>query len=233
MSGAREREALPPLVGGILVGGASRRMGSAKALLEWHGETFVERITAALTAVVPEVALLGSSPELPPTLAGLRVIDDLPGAFGPLAGVLAAFAARPGAAWLIVTCDQPLLQTATLEWLIARRRVDRIAVLPRLVPGRIEPFPGIYEPGCRAALAAIAAGAAGVAGAASVEKAAGAAGAARGRGGSLQPLAGLAEVDIAPVPRALRGTLRGVNTAAEWAALRRQADRAAKDPDGV
>ncbi len=60
MSGAREREALPPLVGGILVGGASRRMGSAKSLLEWHGETFVERIATALTTVVPEVVLLGS-----------------------------------------------------------------------------------------------------------------------------------------------------------------------------
>ena len=223
MTGARAREALPPLVGGILVGGASRRMGSAKALLEWHGETFVERITTVLTTVVPEVVLLGSPPALPPALAGLQVIDDLPGACGPLAGVLAAIAARPGAAWLIVTCDQPLLQTATLAWLIARRQIDRIAVLPRLVPGRIEPFPGIYEPGCRAALAAIAGRAAGLANAA---------GAGRGRGGSLQPLAGLADVRIAPVPRALRGALRGVNTAAEWAALRRQADRAAKDPHG-
>ncbi len=106
------------------------------------------------------------------------MIDDLPGACGPLAGVLAAFAARPGAAWLIVTCDQPLLQTATLAWLIARRRIDRIAVLPRLVPGRIEPFPGIYEPGCRAALAAIAGRAAGVANAASARWAPGATGAA-------------------------------------------------------
>mgnify|MGYP003398753066 CR=1 FL=1 len=88
---------------------------------------------------------------------------------------------------------------------------------------RIEPFPGIYEPGCRAALAAIAAHAPGVANAA---------GAGRGRGGSLQPLAGLADVRIAPVPRALRGALRGVNTAAEWAALRRQADRATKEPAG-
>ncbi len=228
MSGARDSEALPPLVGGILVGGASRRMGSAKALLEWHGETFVERIMAALTTVVPEVALLGGAPDLPPRLAGLRVIGDLPGAQGPLAGLLAAFAARPDTAWLIVTCDQPLLSAATLEWLIGERRVDRIAVLPRLVPWRIEPFPGIYEPGCRAALAALAESAASAATAATGP---GASSTAPGRGGSLQPLAGLADVCIAPVPPALRGALRGVNTPAEWVALQRRADRAAKDPD--
>lgn len=218
MSGARDREVLPPLVGGILVGGASRRMGVAKSLLEWEGETFVERITAALTAVVPEVAFLGSAAALPETLAGLPVIGDLPGVQGPLAGLLAAFAARPDVAWLIVTCDQPLLQAATLEWLMGERRADRIAVLPRLEPGRIEPFPGIYEPACRAALAVLAdVGGSGGSGA-------------PGKGASLQPLAGVAGVCVVPVPPNLRRELRGVNTPGEWAALRRLSDQAT-DPD--
>ena len=50
MPGDRLSSALPPLVGGILIGGGSRRMGRPKALLEWDGATFVERIAAALRA---------------------------------------------------------------------------------------------------------------------------------------------------------------------------------------
>jgi molybdopterin-guanine dinucleotide biosynthesis protein A len=204
-----QRAALPPLVGGLLVGGGSRRMGSAKALLEWEGESFVERIAGVLAEVVPELALLGSALLLPAKVAGLPAISDRAEIQGPLAGLLGAFAARPGAAWLVLTCDQPLVSRAALEWLIGERRANRIAVLPRLAPGRIEPFPGVYEPACLPALAALAGG---------------------GRRGSLQPLAELAEVRVVPVPLRLRGELRGVNTPAEWAELRRDAGRPAKDP---
>ncbi len=222
MSADRQLDPLPPLLGGILVGGASRRMGSAKALLEWAGETFVERIARALAATVPELFLFGSGVEMPATLARYAVVPDAAGASGPLAGLLAAFALRPGAAWLMLTCDQPRLDTRTLSWLIGERRGDRIAVLPRLTAERIEPFPGIYEPRCLPELEALAA-------------AAESAPAARpGRGGSLQPLAGHPDVRIAEVPRRFAGAFLGVNTPAELAVLRRGAGSAGtgRDRDG-
>ncbi|MEO8198556.1 MAG: NTP transferase domain-containing protein [Thermoanaerobaculia bacterium] len=209
----RQFAALPPLVGGILIGGASRRMGRPKALLEWQGESFLERIAGSLAAVVPEVFLLGSGIVLPAGVAGLPVVADVAGVGGPLAGLLSAAAARPDAAWLVLTCDQPLLTPAALAWLIGERRADRIAVLPRLTPGRLEPFPGIYEPGCRAALAGLAmAAAAGPAG-----------------GASLQPLGETAGVGVVPVPPALAAEFRGVNTLAEWTDLCRFAGRATKE----
>lgn len=210
----RKLAALPPLVGGILIGGASRRMGRPKALLDWQGESFLERIAGALAAVVPEIFLLGSGLELPAGVASLPVVADAAGVGGPLAGLLSAAAARPDAAWLVLTCDQPLLTPAALAWLIGERRADRIAVLPRLAPGRLEPFPGIYEPGCRAALAALAeVGTAGP-----------------GKGASLQPLGGMAGVGVVTVPLALAAEFRGVNTPAEWTDLRLSAGRAAKEP---
>lgn len=210
MQDPRQCEALPPLVGGILIGGGSRRMGSAKALLQLQGGSFVERIAGALAAVVPEVALLGCASELPAKVAAFPAVADAAGVGGPLAGLLGAFAARPDAAWLILTCDQPLISAATLEWLVGERRADRIAVLPRLTPGRIEPFPGIYEPGCRSALARLAAPSA---------------------GGSLQPLVGVEGVRVVAVPARLAGEFRGVNTPEELADLRRHADRTAGDSD--
>ncbi len=212
----RQFAVLAPLVGGILIGGASRRMGSPKALLEWQGESFLERIARTLAAVVPEVALLGSGIALPAGVASLSVVADGGGVAGPLAGLLSAAAARPDAAWLVLTCDQPLLSPAALAWLVGERRADRIAVLPRLVADRIEPFPGIYEPGCRAELAALAAGAG------------------PGKGASLQPLGALAAVGVVPVPPAFAAEFQGINTPADWADLRRHSGHAAKvsAPDG-
>ena len=173
-------------------------MGTPKALLEWEGESFVERIAATLESVVSEVTLLGSVAGLPDAVASLPVVVDRVGANGPLAGLLAAFSARAEVAWLVLTCDQPLLSMAALEWLIGERRADRIAVLPRLSARRVEPFPAIYEPACRAVL----------------EELAG-----PGRSGSLQPVADLAQVHVVDVPPALGGEFRGVNTPAEWAEL--------------
>lgn len=212
MPADRPSSPLPPLVGGILVGGGSRRMGRSKALLEWQGATFVERIAATLRAAVPEVVLLGSATGLPVSLGHLPLVADPPGPQGPLAGVLAALDFRPGFAWLILTCDQPLLTAATLDWLIAGRRPGRIAVLPRLGADRIEPFPGIYEPGCRSALMALSA---------------------PERRGSLQPLADATGVHVVPIPARLAGELRGANTPEELAELGRLAgpvaDRRARD----
>ena len=199
MPGDGRSTALPPLLGGILIGGGSRRMGSPKVLLEWAGTTFVERIATALQSVVPEIVLLGSGSGLPASVAHHLRVADRPGTQGPIAGLLAAFAARPGAAWLILSCDQPLVGAATLEWLIGERRPGRIAVLSRRTPDRIEPFPGIYEPGCRSVLSELAA---------------------PERRGSLQPLAGVAGVHLLAVPEPLAGELCGVNTPEELADLR-------------
>jgi molybdenum cofactor guanylyltransferase len=202
----RQSGELPPLVGGILVGGLSRRMGRAKALLEWRGSTFVERIADLLAAVVPEVVLLGTATGLPAEISALPAVADAPGARGPLAGLLAAFAFRPDSAWLVLTCDQPRLTPATLRWLIGERRSDRLAVLPRLVTSRIEPFPGIYEPACLPTLATLATG---------------------DSGGSLQPLAGLAGAGIVEVPAVHAAELQGINTPEEWEALLRLPDASA------
>lgn len=208
MSVDRKSDPLPPLFGGILIGGGSRRMGAAKALLEWEGETFVERIARAVSAVVPELFLFGAGLKMPAALAQHAVVPDSGGASGPLAGLLAAFETRRDAAWLMVSCDQPLLSTLALEWLIAERRSDRIAVLPRLTPARIEPFPGIYEPRCHREIAQLAA---------------------PGSGNSLQPIGDHPAVRIVDVPPRFAGEFLGANTPGELALLQSRAGRTGKD----
>lgn len=145
-----------PLLGGVLIGGSSTRMGRAKHLLRRDGATFAERAVAALRPHVGEVVLLGAG-EIPAALAGLPRLADPPGLAGPLAGLLAALRWAPGHALLACASDLPLLDAAAAGWLVGERRPGRWAIMPSLAPGQVEPLLAIYEAQARSPLEALAA----------------------------------------------------------------------------
>jgi molybdopterin-guanine dinucleotide biosynthesis protein A len=93
----------------ILTGGASRRMGADKALLDWDGERAVDRV-AALAMAAGAVRVLTAGRD-----HGLEHVEDpWPGA-GPVGGVLAgarALAAQGLSRMLVLAVDAP---TATVE----------------------------------------------------------------------------------------------------------------------
>jgi len=140
-----------PIHGGILIGGASTRMGRPKHLLRLGGRTFVERLVELIDPYVHEIALLGSG-TVPESCARRARLPDSDRARGPLAGMIAAFDSNQSVAWLLCACDTPALNPPAIEWLLEQRAPDHIAVLPRGPNGRIEPFPGVYEPGTRDAI---------------------------------------------------------------------------------
>ncbi len=133
-----------PLYGGLLVGGASRRMGQPKQLLTYQGSTLAEIAAAALAPHVGEVLLLGSG-EVAPSLVHLRRLPDPPGVVGPLAGLLAAHRWAPEAAWLVAACDLPRVGPEAVAWLKGARRPGRWAVVPSHGRG-VEPLLAVYEP---------------------------------------------------------------------------------------
>lgn len=147
---------LPPIVAGLLVGGASRRMGRAKARVELGGRALAERVAAALAAVTTEIVLLGDG-EVPESLAGWPRLADRAGVGGPLGAALAALAARPGRAWLLAACDQGLATPAACLWLVEQRAAGRVAILPRRSPAGVEPMLALYEPSARPLLEQISA----------------------------------------------------------------------------
>lgn len=186
---------LPTIVGGLLLGGESRRFGSPKQLALWGGITLAERGAAALGEMAGDVVLLGAG-DVPPGLAGIERIDDIPDTRGPIAGLIAGLAAHPGRALLALACDQPLVGRAELAWLLERRRGGVIAVVARWDEAGIEPLPGLYEPAALPLLRELAA-----------------------RGGSIQPLARRTDVVAEHPPAALRAAWKSVDTPAELAAL--------------
>jgi molybdopterin-guanine dinucleotide biosynthesis protein A len=76
------------LTGVLLVGGASTRFGSPKALAEIDGETFADRGRRVLDEACDEVLVVGKSGELP-----FEVIDDASDVRAPIAGVVAGLRA--------------------------------------------------------------------------------------------------------------------------------------------
>jgi molybdopterin-guanine dinucleotide biosynthesis protein MobB len=144
-----------PVLGGVLIGGASRRMGTPKHLLTLDGTTFLERVLAAVEPAVRGVVLLGAG-EVTGARAGTPRVADAPGVEGPLAGILAAMRWAPNHAWLVAACDLPRVTADAVEWLLAQRAPGRWAVVPK-TSGGVEPLLALYEPQARLPLERVAA----------------------------------------------------------------------------
>ena len=140
-----------PIVGGVLVGGGSRRMGARKQLLVHDGAAWTERIVAALGRRASPVVALGSG-ELPPALAGLPRLADPPGLEGPIAGIVGALRWCPDHAWIVAACDHPFVSAEAVDWLLAQRAPGIWGVMPRQPDGVVNPLFGVYEPQARSLL---------------------------------------------------------------------------------
>ena len=142
---------------GILIGGASTRMGRDKALLRLGERALVEVIHEQARRACLNVAFLGAG-SLPPSLADAPRLPDAPGVAGPLAGVLSAMRWNRAASWTFLACDLPNMREEFLRWLQAQRRPGAWALVPHL-PGRERPEPlaAVYEPPMRARFEAMAA----------------------------------------------------------------------------
>src|SRR5918999_818182 len=111
----------PGRVAGLLLsGGASRRMGAEKALIEVGGQRLVDRAAAVLTAVADPVLEVG-----PGWSALPAVREDPPGA-GPLAALAAGAAALRESGHdgpvLVLAGDMPQVSVHPLRFLPRRAR---------------------------------------------------------------------------------------------------------------
>jgi molybdopterin-guanine dinucleotide biosynthesis protein A len=90
-----------------------------------------------------------------PLRAPFEQIEDTRENLGPIAGIVAALERHPEHAWLVLACDLPLLDAATLDCLVRSRAPHRLATAFRSSHDRLpEPLCAVYEPASRAALAA-------------------------------------------------------------------------------
>jgi len=146
-----------PLLGCVLIGGKSKRMGRPKHLIVERGKTWLERTVALLEQVCRRLVIAGAG-EVPASLARHVRLPDVPDAEGPLSGILAAMRWAPHASWLVVACDLSDLSLEALQWLLSTRAPGVWATSPRLTgSARVEPLLAHYDFRARALLEEIAA----------------------------------------------------------------------------
>ena len=118
----------------VLAGGRSTRMGSPKALLEWHGSTLVRRAVGIAGRAVdgPVVVVRARGQELPP-LPGAEIAEDARDERGPLQALAAGLHAVGDRAQIVFVCgvDAPLLHPAVIRRVIALLGPQADVALPR------------------------------------------------------------------------------------------------------
>jgi molybdopterin-guanine dinucleotide biosynthesis protein A len=141
----------PPLNGLVLAGGHSSRMQTDKAALSYGRSTQLARAFELLAPRVGRAYVSVRADQVNDRLrAGYPQIVDGATGSGPIAGLIAAQARHPDAAWLVLACDLPLLDATTLDQLIASRDAGRLATAFRnATNGLPEPLCSIYEPASR------------------------------------------------------------------------------------
>ena len=133
--------------GFVLTGGASRRMGRDKALLEYRGVALAAWVAARVEAAAGRVSLVGGGERY--VHLGYPVLEERFAGSGPLSGIEAALR-QGGAEWsLIVACDMAGVRTEWLsELLQAAEDSGRQAVYACRRDGRMEPLCAVYHESC-------------------------------------------------------------------------------------
>lgn len=134
-------------LGVILAGGKSRRLGRDKAKLTFFGRPLLRGVAEVVSRVTGEVVISGRDPAefgLPfPWLA-----DEIPDV-GPAGGVLTVLAAT-GRPCLVIPCDLPFLDEATLVRLIeawrGRSSTALMTTFRIIETGYVESLVAVYDP---------------------------------------------------------------------------------------
>ncbi len=129
-------------------------MKADKATLPYGGKKQFERAADLLKPLCGRIFLSVREDQAgAPEFAGFPRIADAGGLAGPMAGILSALRAHPDTAWLVVACDLPHLDAATLDHLVRRRDPARpVTAYASVHDGLPEPLCAVYEPSALAAL---------------------------------------------------------------------------------
>lgn len=136
-----------PLLGLVLAGGGSTRMGHDKSGIAYHGVPQEEWMRRLLEPFCTSVYVaVGRKKEI--RHISCRLEDDpCWGAIGPAAGLLTAASLHPGAAWLVTGCDYPYITSEGIRVLVRNRQQNHAAVaFINPLTQAPEPLLTIYEP---------------------------------------------------------------------------------------
>lgn len=127
------------MIGIVLAGGKSLRMGEDKGGIPWHGIAQRDHVAGMLSRIC-EQTFISCRDEQQFEKNDWPLLPDAHAGIGPLGAILTALGKFPGKSLLVVACDLPLLDEATLAQLVNERDPSAIATT------YISPHDGLPEP---------------------------------------------------------------------------------------
>lgn len=135
-------------LGVVLAGGQSERFGRSKAMFTApDGVSLVCRTVELLKSLGFDVCVSARGGQELPELSCPVVHDFIPGR-GPLGGISSVIQAHRADAYLVLTCDMPLMTEGVLKNLLECFLLDQSAAVYR-VQNRVECFPLVLASSAR------------------------------------------------------------------------------------
>jgi molybdenum cofactor guanylyltransferase len=144
------------LSGFVLAGGASRRMGRPKHLLQMGDETLLVHQARLVHEICGSVTILASPENLPSTrLPGFPAVEDRIPHCGPLGGIYTGLSITRTEYNLFLGCDLPLMQARFLRFLCGRAiSAEADVTVPVCGPAKYQPLCAVYRRRARAVIRA-------------------------------------------------------------------------------
>lgn len=140
-------KARPKLLGLVLAGGKSVRMGEDKGQINYHGKPQREFAADLLQPLCEQVFISCRADQMAEIDSAYELLPDTFTGLGPFGAILSAFREYPDHAWLVIACDLPLLNTETLGFLIKNRNPSKTASAFKSPVSQFpEPLIAIWEP---------------------------------------------------------------------------------------
>jgi molybdopterin-guanine dinucleotide biosynthesis protein A len=140
-------------IGVVLAGGAGRRIGGDKAIVELDGRPLLLYPLNVLRAVLDEVVVVAKqSTVLPPFDVDVAIWLEADEPRHPLAGIVHALRCARGRPVVVVAGDMPFVTRSLVATLARERARGALVVVPRAA-GRLHPLCARYDPRALGALA--------------------------------------------------------------------------------
>lgn len=139
--------AAPPVVGLVLAGGKSTRMGEDKGLMEFNGKPQRTWLTEQLREVCSDVLVSCRPDQVAQIAPWATPLPDRLVDFGPYGALMTAFMHRADCAYFVVACDMPEFDREAMDFLLSHRDAFATATAFRKSADAFpEPLCTIWEP---------------------------------------------------------------------------------------
>lgn len=130
--------------GFILAGGKSSRMGSDKGFVSFNKKPMIEYSIQALKKICSSVSIIANNPDY--NSFGHPVYPDSVSNKGPLAGICTALEESKTMWNIIISCDNPTINSELLLYLA--EQADGFDAIVPSYQGKIYPITAIYSKSC-------------------------------------------------------------------------------------